>query len=147
MKARVKDAAEAGTLNLQRCKELANQELFLEAGVTARAIVAFARKNGLAYESGAVGSSNSGSGEQPNRVRQGAAKTAVSRSGGFPNLMPWIWTVTIVLLIYALVFGPDNDGSTGGGGACRAKLDRCLESEPESRWETSCQPEYYRCIS
>jgi hypothetical protein len=50
MVAAIEAAAAEGPLNLARCTELAEMEIFGEAGITARGIVAKARTMGVPYE-------------------------------------------------------------------------------------------------
>ena len=50
MVALIEEAADTAPLNLDRCVELASMSMFVEAGITARGIVAKARTLGLPYQ-------------------------------------------------------------------------------------------------
>lgn len=46
----IEEAADFGPLNLQRCQAISAMDLFVEAGISARGIVAKARTLGLPYQ-------------------------------------------------------------------------------------------------
>lgn len=65
----------------------------------------------------------------------------------FPWL-PILISGCVIWFIYQVWFSGDynEEGQASANSSCRAQLENCLNTRPESQWENYCQPRYYRCL-